>query len=178
MALLQPESDLTAAALEELSAKATDNRVQPDAALLAVLLDKGLFDKASGGLQAQLIRGISDNAEAPQLGIQKHGWQANSILIPALIAHLAAKGWYAQAAEVCAYHSLLHPSYRSWEIGLQRLPPYLQAHSQHSYAKLAMANFPQNWPLPVALRRLLTQLPSFAAVALQHMRENSFSELV
>lgn len=180
ISLLETDSSLIVKAVRHLKAKKTDHGLQPDPLLLCLLLDKGLFEEASGALQAALIHMLRDSPQPPTFPIDNAISDANSIMLPSLVAHLARQGCYAQAAELCAYHTCLHPAYYSFSAGLQRLQPYLHAYArrQQDYAVPAGSSLSEQWALPNTLLQLVQTLSSSAELALQRMSQDKVNELL
>ena len=176
MSLLQPDAGLTATAMQYLKAKGMDQVVQPDLQLACLLLHRGLFGDANGALQAKLARALINSPISQSA--DKSIVSARTVLVPTMVAHFAKQGCYAQAAEMCAQHTALHPAYLSLGAGLHGLLAYLHALKQHGHAGLNVASSAAEWPLPYTLQRLGQALSSSAELALQRMCQDKLDELV
>lgn len=176
--LLQPNTSLTANNMQHLNMKSTDSSVQPDLVLLALLLDTGLFEQANGALQAGLVRTLMQTSGPPPFADGNLILDASTIMLPSMVAQFTRQGYYAQAAELCAYHTGLHPAYYSLNAGLQRLQPYLSAQTQHTHAGLDSSCFSESSAVPNTMARLGQRLSSSAELALQRMSEDKFDELL
>lgn len=178
VSLLQGHTSMTTSAMQHLRAHHPEQPVQPDPMLLCLLLHKGLFEEISGSLQAALVRAVRSSPEPPAFLIDNTILDANSIILPSLVAHFARQGCYAQAAELCAYHTCLHPAYYTFSAGVQTLQPYLHAQRQHDYTELDVVELTKHWPIPRTLMQLAQSLSSSAEHALQRMSQDHMSELL
>ena len=176
--LLQPNTSLTASNMQHLKMKGTDSSVQPDLVLLALLLDGGLFEQASGALQAELVRTLMQSSGHPPFADENRILDASTIIFPSMVAQFTRQGYCAQAAELSAHHTGLHPAYYSLNAGLQRLQPYLSAQRQHTHAGIDSSCFSDISAVPNTLARLGQRLSSSAELALQKMGEDKFDELL
>lgn len=172
--------------LHDLADSAITETVEPNLPLLTILLEKGLFERVAGGLQAQLIKCLSANPwPRPMLSddllfpppAPHNIVDARSILLPAAISLLTAKGYYAQASGLCCFHTQLHPAFASVESGMQYLHPYLVAHQQLMTpdSKMRHCNVTDSWPLPVTLSKVQDSLPVLLAAAVDHMKNDSYN---
>lgn len=178
MSLLQPDAGLTAKAVQLLKAKSTDSLVQPDLLLLSLLLDRGLLEDVNGALQAGLARALVSSPNPQSFPADTKILSTSTVLLPTMVAHFAQQGCYAQAAEMCAHHTALHPAYFSLSAGLQRLQPYLSALRQHEQAVLDVCSCTGQWPLPNTLLRLSHMLSANAELALKQMSQDKVAELL
>ena len=187
IALLLPEPTLASSVLHDLADEAIIDVVKPDLALLTVLLDKELFDKVAGGLQAQLIKLLSSDAAPPFIlllpsetipSLCLHHAHPRSILLPALVSLLTAQGYYAQAAALCMYHTHIHPAFHNVEIGLQQLLPYLvNAKKSVKACNIAVADFSTSWPLPHSLFRVSSSLSALLDAAMERMKVDNYDSI-
>lgn len=161
--------------------------MKPNLALLSVLLDKAVFNKVAGGLQSQLIKILSADANPPPLLLagpdppsMAHDYiDARAVLLPATISLLAAQGYYAQAAALCKYHTHVHPSFSSFESGLPLLFPYLKSHLEVVTVDIAAyGQFPFSWPLPQTLQRVYKSLERMLAFSIERMQADKYDHLV
>ncbi len=188
ISLLQSDSALVNSALHELADKAIVHVVKPDLALLAVLLDRGLFDKVAEGLQAQLIKVLSADHNIPPLlspgypspSVPAHEYiDARTIILPATISLLAAQGCYAQAAALCVYHTRFHHAFANFESGMQQLLPYLKGHQEVVTAGGASCdNLHASWPLPQTLIRVQKSLDAMLAASIERMQADNYDNFV
>ena len=182
--MLQSDATLVNSALHDLADKAIVNVVKPDLALLSVLLDKRLFEKVAGGLQAQLIIVLSSDPQPPSLEpylstssspVACDDIHAESILLPATVSLLTAQGYYAQAAALCMYHTHAHPAFANFESGLQQLQPYLTSFQQHSRSSnVTVADVSASWPLPQTLVRVHESMHASFDAALERMKADNY----
>ena len=182
---LQFDSALAKSAVQDLADKTTTHNVHPDLALLTILLEKGLFEKVAGGLQAQLLKLLSAESPPPALVFADSALaptpshktaDARSILLPATISLLVSKGYYAQAACLCAYHTHLHPAFANFESGMQQLMPYLRSHQDRVVSGDSVyCNVSDSWPLPLTLFRVHSSLPHLLAAATEQMTVDNYN---
>ena len=182
--MLQSDTTLVNSALHDLADKAIVNVVKPDLALLSVLLDKRLFEKVAGGLQAQLINALSSDPQPPSLEpylstssspVACDDIHAESILLPATVSLLTAQGYYAQAAALCMYHTHAHPAFANFESGMQQLQPYLTSFQQHSRSSnVTVADVSATWPLPQTLVRVHESMHASFDAALERMKADNY----
>ena len=187
IALLLPESTLASSVLHDLADEAILDVVKPDLALLTVLLDKGLFDKVAGSLQAQLIRVLTSDTVPPFIRVHPskiipslcpHNGDPRSILLPAIVSLLTAQGYYAQAAALCMYHTQTHPVFQNVETGLQQLLPYLvNAKKSVEACNLAVADCSKSWPLPQTLFRVSCFLGALLDAAMVRMKLDDYDSI-
>ena len=181
ISLLQPDSALASSALHDLADTAIVDVIQPDLPLLAVLLDKGLFDKVAGGLQAQLVKALTADPDPPLLPFpactsipSSDRVDARSVLLPATIFLLTAQGCYAQAAALCIFHTHAHPAFANFESGVQRLPPYLTSFKENLDTCDAVSTLsPATWSLPRTLIRVFQSLSTMAAASIERMHADN-----
>ena len=186
IALLQTDTALIDGALHDLADSAITDTVKPDLPLLSILLQKGLFERVAGGLQAQLIKCLSaDPNPPPMLSIDFEGSpalhdnaDARSTLLPATISLLTSKGYYAQASALCVFHTQLHPAFASFESGMQYLYPYLIAHRHllASDSKVLKYNVIESWPLPSTLSELQKSLSMLLAASIDRMTSDNYQD--
>jgi hypothetical protein len=188
ISLLQSDATLVKSALHDLADKAIVNVVKPDLALLSVLLDKGLFEKVAGGLQAQLIKVLSSDPQPPSLepytsisssAVPCDDIHAESILLPATVSLLTAQGYYAQAAALCMYQTHAHPAFANFESGLQQLLPYLTSFQENSRSSnVTLADVSASWPLPQTLVRLHESMHARLSAALERMKADNYDTCI
>ena len=186
IALLQTDIALVDGALHDLADNAITDTVHPDLPLLSILLQKGLFERVAGGLQAQLIKCLSAGPNPPPMFSAEYECcpalhdiaDARSTLLPATIALLTSKGYYAQASALCVFHTQLHPAFASFESGMQYLHPYLNAHQQllASDSKVLKCNVVESWPLPSTLSELQRSLPLLLAAGIDRMTSDNYKD--
>lgn len=184
IALLQFDAALVNSALHDLADKAITDTVKPDLPLLSILLKKGLFERVAGGLQSQLLKCLSASPQTPLMVFAQSSspvdtmlnvTDARSILLPATISLLVSKGYYAQAAALCAYHTHLHPAFASFESGMQQLLPYLNSHQEIGKSDSSFCCMPESWPLPTTLFTVQNLLPKLLATATERMTTDGYN---
>ncbi|DBB06293.1 hypothetical protein WJX77_007210 [Trebouxia sp. C0004] len=188
ISLLQSDATLLKSALHNLADKAIVNVVKPDLALLSVLLDKGLFDKVAGGLQAQLLKVLSSDPQPPSLepyistpssAVSCDDIHAESILLPATVSLLTAQGYYAQAAALCMYQTHAHPAFANFESGLQQLQPYLTSFQENSRSNnVTVADVSASWPLPQTLVRVHESMHARFDAALERLKADNYESVI
>ena len=186
IALLQTDTALVDGALHDLADSAITDTVEPDLPLLSILLQKGLFERVAGGLQAQLIKCLSADPNPPPMlcvdfecSPALHDTaDARSTLLPATISLLTSKGYYAQASALCVFHTQLHPAFASFESGMQYLCPYLIAHQQSlaSDSKVLNCNVVESWPVPSTLSELQKSLSILLAASIDRMTSDNYQD--
>ena len=183
IALLQTDTALVDGALHDLADRAITDTVKPDLFLLSILLQKGLFERVAGGLQAQLIKCLSaDPTPPPMFSADSQCSPAlhdiadtRTTLLPATISLLTGEGYYAQAAALCVFHTQLHPAFSSFEPGMQYLYPYLIAHQQLLASDSELkCNVVESWPLPSTLSELQKSLPVLLAAGIDRIRHDNY----
>lgn len=187
IAMLQTDTALVDSALSDLADSAITETVQPDMPLLSILLQKGLFERVAGGLQAQLIKCLSADPNPPPLIFADFESpppasldiaDARSILLPATISLLASKGYYAQASALCVFHTQLHPAFASFESGMQHLQPYLHAHQKLLISDSKVLNYSsfESWPLPSILSELHNSLSMLVVAGIDRMASDNYKD--
>ena len=186
IALLQTDPALVDSALHDLADSAITDTVKPDLSLLSILLQKGLFERVAGGLQAQLIKCLSADPNPPPMFSVDSNCSpaffdiadARSTLLPATISLLTSKGYYAQASALCVFHAQLHPAFSSFESGMQYLYPYLTAHQQLLASDNKVLNYSvvESWPLPSTLSELQKSLSVLLASGIDRMTKDHYTD--
>lgn len=187
IALLQTDTALVDSALHDLADSAVTDTMEPDLPLLSILLQKGVFERVAGGLQAQLIKCLSADPTPPPLIFADFDCpppashdidDPRSILLPATISLLASKGCYAQAAALCVFHTQLHPAFASFESGMQHLHPYLHAHQKLliSDSKVLKYSSLESWPLPSILSEVHNSLSMLLLAGIDRMANDNYKD--